>query len=226
MTKFPVILLDVDDTLFDFKMAEQSAIKETFDTFQIEPSDENIMLYSSINRKYWNKFDLGLITKERLLVERFEELLSMLKKDGDPELINKTYLSNLSKYSYIIPGADKFCEMLSKNHRLYIVTNGTVKAQVNRLKNAPFTKYITEVFISEKLGYQKPQKEYFDFVFNKIGLKNKEDAIILGDSITSDIKGGKNAGIATCLFDPLNEKDHSLCDFVISSYDEFFDIVD
>ena len=226
MIKFPVILLDVDDTLFDFSAAEKSAICDTFEAFGIANNPQNISLYSTINKGFWKKFDLGQITKERLLVERFEELFLRLGISGNAAKINNAYLENLSKYNYTFPGADEFCRKLSQNHNLYVVTNGTLHAQVRRLKTAPFTKYISKVFISEELGFQKPQKEYFDYVFEKIDLRDKNSAIILGDSITSDIMGGKAAGIKTCLFDPKNEKDHSLCDYSIGKYDEFFAIVD
>lgn len=225
--KFDIVLADADDTLFDFRYSEERAFKSTMKYYNVDYSDETYKMYSEINLSYWKKLERGEITKEQLKRLRYQDLFDRIGVKGiDTYEVNEMFLSNLSKESKLIDGAFDFVKKLHQYTKIYIITNGLIKAQTGRLKSSGLEEYVDGMFISEAIGYSKPSVEYFNYVFDKIDLVDKERIIVLGDSLTSDIQGGKNAGIATCKFnrDGINV-DSDLCDYQINSYDEFFDII-
>jgi 2-haloacid dehalogenase len=225
MKKYDVILLDVDNTLLDFTKSMQAALKETLEKFGVIYTDKIYARYNEINDNGWLRFERGEIEKGRMLIERFETLFAEIGLHIDCSTINDEYLTALSRYAFVLPGAKELCEALALNHKLYIVTNGTKIAQNGRLADSDLLQYMSGVFISEEIGFQKPQKQFFDYVFNAIENTNTERMIILGDSLSSDIQGGINAGIATCWYNPNGSNGGEKCDYVIKTLEEFLEVV-
>ena len=220
------IFIDLDDTILDFLKAEEVALSKTLKEFDIEPTNETVALYSSINDSLWKKLETNEMTREQILVTRFKMLFEQLNVDDDYALANETYKQNLSNGHWFIDGAEELLENLYKKHRLYIVSNGTTSVQKGRIKSANIEKYFEGIFLSQDIGYNKPSAKFFENCFKQIKDFDKNNAIILGDSVSSDILGGINAGIKTCLFDPKNKFSGDIKpDYVIHKLSEFLEIV-
>lgn len=199
---YKTVLFDLDDTIFDFHKAEAIAVRKTLDEFGIDSCDENVALYSRINAEQWQLLESGRFTRQQILVRRFELLFEQLGVDAAVEKVNNTYKRHLSLGHYFMPGAEEMIKRLCRDYELYIVSNGNISVQEGRIKSSGIAKYFKEIFISEKVGYDKPSKKFFDICFEKIPGLIKEKTIIVGDSLTSDIKGGNNAGIEACWYNP------------------------
>ncbi len=197
---FKHVFLDMDDTLLDFLLTERDAISNTLRAFGKEPTEERITTYSAINLETWERFERGEIPRERIFQERFETLFSYFGWSLDPAAFNEVYRTQLSLGHPLIPGAKELLDYLAPKYHLYIASNGTADTQDRRLRDAGIVDYFDQVFISERVGFHKPEKAYFDTCFAAIPGFRHEQAILIGDSLSSDILGGKNAGIATCWF--------------------------
>jgi 2-haloacid dehalogenase len=200
MRKYTTLLLDADDTLLDFHKAEAMAIETVCENFGIKYNEEVRQTYSEINAKLWRRLEKGEITRDVIKIRRFEEFAEITKNTASPFDMAQCYINALSKGGYLINGAKELCQELSKKYSLYIVTNGIATVQKSRLKLCGLLPYFNGVFISEEAGSQKPDKKFFDFVFNTIPEKDRSKVCIIGDSMSSDILGGLNAGIDTCYF--------------------------
>ena len=222
------LLLDLDDTLLDFKRAEAIAIRDAFVELGIEPSDENVALYSKINRSCWAKLELGEYTREEVLHNRFDMLFSHLGIKGDSHEAQRIYEHNLSKGAFYIPGAKELLEALQGKYRLYLATNGIVNVQTPRIEASGIGKYVIDIFVSEKIGYNKPDKRFFDAVFEKIDGFQLDETVIIGDGLASDIKGGINAGIKTIYFNPkrLENTTDIIPNYEINSLDELTSLLE
>lgn len=227
MAVFDVILFDADNTLFDFDRAEDEAIGIALKANGIEPTLEIKKRYVSINDGLWKAFEKGEINKEQIMNRRFKELFEELSIDADGKKCNADYLEALGEGSFLIPGAIELCQELSREHKLYIVTNGVSKTQHKRINKSTIKDYFQGVFVSEDVGYQKPQVEYFDYVFEKLALVDKSRILLVGDSLSSDIKGGINAGITTCWYNPkgLKNPEGLYIDFEIQTLEQVLEIV-
>lgn len=204
---YEILLMDIDNTLFDFDKAEDKAIHIALKHYDIEPTDEVVNTFKTINKGLWKKFELGEITKERLLAQRFEELFAYFKKDEHLERnisseVNTYYLSKLADSSDLMPYAYEVLESLSKRCKIYPVTNAVYKTQIKRINNSTVKDFFSGVYISEVIGIQKPYKGFFDFVFNDLKIEDKSKVLLVGDSLGADIIGGINYGIDTCWYNP------------------------
>ncbi len=205
MSKFKVILWDIDGTLLDFHPAERHAIQKCFREFGLgECTDEMVQEYSGINKRYWLALELGKITKEQVLVGRFRELFA--NHGIDEELatkVNAKYQMYLGDEVFFFPGVmDMIQDFKEQGLVQCAVTNGTKVAQVRKLSKSGLDQLLDYIFISEDVGYEKPAPEFFQKVFAQIGDYQPEEVLIVGDSLTSDMKGGKGADIRTCWFNP------------------------
>lgn len=194
------VFFDLDDTIFDFKKAEAVAVSKTLAEQGVNPDKAVVSRYSEINAVMWKRLEKGELTRAQVLVNRFAQLFEELGVKCNLEETKCKYEKNLSVGHYFIDGALEILKNLSKSYNLYLVSNGTLSVQEGRLNSSGIKKYFKGIFISEQLGFVKPQKEFFDAVFSKIPDFKKEEAIIIGDSLSSDIKGGNNAEIKTCWF--------------------------
>ena len=197
-----ILFLDLDDTILDFKKAEHIAIGKTIASFGVEPTEQVRQRYSQINKAHWEMLERGELTREEVGTRRFAEVFAQEGVEGDAVACNALYLKNLAIGHYFLPGAEEAVQRLSKKYRLYIASNGNASVQVGRMTSANLYPYFEKVFISEHLGANKPSKEFFERSFVQIPGFDPRKAMIVGDSLTSDILGGINAGIATCWVNP------------------------
>ncbi len=197
---FEFVFLDADDTILDFLMTERAAITESFLRFGLTPTDGLISRYSAINQACWERMERGEITRGRVLIERFERLFGELGADIDPHVFEDTYQTLLGQHAFLVEGAVDILAYLRPKYRLYIVSNGVAATQDSRFRDAGLTPWFDDIFISERVGFHKPDRAYFDACFAAIPGFSRDRAIIVGDSLSSDIQGGRNAGIATCWF--------------------------
>lgn len=200
MIKF--VFLDLDDTLLDFHLAERIALKATFDTVGVPSDDKVLARYSEINRSCWQRLERGEWTRTRVLVGRFRLLFDELGIFADPEMTQQIYEDRLCIGHYFMPGAMDMLNALFGKYKLYITSNGTARVQDSRIASANIARYFDGIFISQRVGADKPSRRFFDTVFSAIDGFARDDAVILGDSLTSDILGGLNAGIRTVYYNP------------------------
>ena len=197
LTKYKYLLFDADDTLLDFKAAEEVALKTVLKNNGLPHDDQTVKTYSVINLKYWKAFEKGEIERDQIFPLRFGEFLGVLGSDKDPMEINSQYFEALRQVHIMLPDADELVDYLVGKYKLYIITNGVAKTQHLRLKESGLQDKFDGIFISEELECQKPSLEYFNKVLAAIGNPRKEECLVLGDSISSDILGGKNIGVDT-----------------------------
>ena len=199
------LLLDLDDTILDFHKAERIALSKTFRDFGLEPAEDVLDLYHNINKWHWEQLELGTMTRDQVLVNRFGALFEKVGMTVDPAACAKSYESNLGIGHYFLPGAEEAVKRLSERCRLFLMSNGTATVQHSRLTSAGLYPYFEQVFISQEIGYNKPEKAYFDRCFERIPGFAPEKALMVGDSLTSDIKGGINAGLKTVWVNPAHK---------------------
>jgi len=225
---FEFLLLDLDDTILDFQKSEEYGIRKTLSDAGIEPTEQICLRYSQINKEHWKRLELGEITRERLLISRFEELYRELETDADPARSAVEYMDNMASVHFFLPGAEDAVHALSKKYRTFIVSNGTASAQERRLTSANLYPYFEKVFISQLIGINKPAKEFFDRCFAQIPGFDPQKALIVGDSLSSDIQGGINAGIATCWVNPNHKppKANIPADYEIERLSQLEDLLD
>lgn len=216
------VLLDLDDTLLDFHRAEAEAIRHTFTEIGIDPSDENVELYSKINRSCWAKLETGEYTRDEVLHNRFDMLFEALGVTKDAHETQRLYEYRLSLGAYYLDGARELLDTLYGKYRLYLATNGIVNVQARRIKDSGIGKYFDEIFVSERIGYNKPDKRFFDYAFDRIENFDRLETVIVGDTLTSDILGGINAGIKTVYFNKNAKKNDTgiVPDYEIGSLGE------
>ena len=199
------LFLDMDETILDFKKAEAVAIRKTLWDVGLEPTDAVCARYSQINHGYWERLERKEVTHEELMVGRFADLFAEYGVTADPAVIAPVYMANLSLGYDYLPGAEEALASLAKKYKVYIASNGVTDTQVKRIAGAGIGRYATEIFISGVVGVNKPDKGFFDYCFARIPGFDSQRAIIVGDSLTSDILGGINAGIRTCWVNPTHK---------------------
>ena len=193
------ILWDLDNTLIDFDIAEKNAIKSLFEKYNLGPcTDKMIKEYDKINKSYWKKFEKNEVDKKNGLVQRYVDFFKLYNLDTSiAREFNDAYQIALGDTIIYLDDSYNIIKSLKGKVRQCIVSNGTTAAQRNKLKKSKFDELFDDVFLSDEIGFEKPSVEFFDYVFDKIGVTDKSEVIIVGDSISSDIQGGENAGIKT-----------------------------
>ena len=209
------LLLDLDDTILDFHKAERIALSKTIRQFGVEPTEEVLNRYHQINKWHWEQLELGIMTRAEVLVNRFGALFQELGIDVEPAACAKSYESNLSIGHYFLPGAEEAVKKLHEKYRLFLVSNGTAAVQHGRLTSAGLYPYFEQVFISQEIGFNKPDKAFFDRCFDRISGFAPDRALMVGDSLTSDIKGGVNTGLTTVWVNP----EHKDCGDIHPDYE-------
>ena len=201
---YKYLLWDIDGTILDFVASERCAIKELFKRFKLgECTDEMIQIYSKINVKYWDALARNELTKPEVLIGRFNEFFTLMNIDtGVAEDFNKAYQLALGDYCIFVKDAKEILLSQKGKYTIAAVTNGTKIAQTKKLKTSGLDKIFDSIFISEDVGYEKPNVEFFRCVFDTLNIKDKSEVLIIGDSLASDIQGGINAGIDTCWYNP------------------------
>ena len=205
MKEYKILLLDVDDTLLDFKAAERDGICEVLKAYGEEPDEEKIARYSKLNEGLWKAFERGEIKRDTIMEVRFGRFFAKLGKEVNGPEAEKLYREQLNNSTVIIDGALEILEYLSGKYDLYVITNGVSKTQYNRLDKSGIGRYMKDIFVSEDAGCQKPRKEFFEYCFERLGTSDVSQMLVIGDSLSSDIRGGNNAGIDTCWFNRKGE---------------------
>lgn len=203
MKRYDFVLLDADNTLFDFDRAEHEALKRAMTERGYSFTPETEEIYLSINRELWARFDRGEVEQKWLTVERFRRLNEALGGRSDPETFNRDYLTYLGEGAFLLPGAEPFCRALREaGCTLALATNGVARVQRARLAASPLAPYFPHLFISEELGAQKPQAAFFQPMLAALGVTDKSRCLMVGDNLGSDIRGGADAGLDTAWFNP------------------------
>jgi 2-haloacid dehalogenase len=202
LQKYQTLFFDVDDTLLDFAGAEKLALRLLFEEQQIPYTPEIEAEYKRINRGLWEAFEEGNLNRDEVLNTRFTLLFKKYGQEVDGVLFEQAYRRHLEQGHDLIDGAMEIITALKNHYDLYIVTNGVSKTQDQRLRASGLHPIFKGIFVSEDTGYQKPMKEFFEYVFARIPNFSVGQGLIIGDSLTSDIKGGQMAGMDTCWFNP------------------------
>ncbi len=200
MRKYRYILFDADDTVFDFRECERLAFIASLKAFGVENGEEIHPIYHDINDALWKKLELGLVTRDIIKTERFAELIrvtGVLEESRTKDLAHE-YMEQLACQNILYPYSLDTCAKLAEKYDLYFITNGLTYTQNKRLFPSPVIKYFKKVYISEEMGCAKPSREFFDIVIGDIGDTDLSDYLVVGDSLTSDIKGAVNYGIDSC----------------------------
>ena len=195
---YTTLLLDVDGTLLDFNEAERQGVCAVMEHFGLTPSPERIHDYHEVNSGWWKAFERGDVQRDDIFANRFHDFFAKYGLDVASSEAEPLYRSYLNSSAVLIKDALEICAWLKERYDLYVVTNGVSTTQYKRLNDSGLDQFFTDIFVSEDTGSQKPNKEYFDYCFERIPEKDKSKKLIIGDSLTSDIKGGKIAGIDTC----------------------------
>ncbi len=221
------ILFDMDNTILDFNKAERSALIKTLIQLDIEPAESTLHRYHELNIAQWKLLELGKLTRKEVKLRRYRLLFEELGLERSAEEAVGIYERFLGQGHYYMEGAEELLQKLSQNYRLYIVTNGTASVQKGRVESAGLKKYVKDIFVSETLGYNKPSKKYFDLCFEQIPDFRRENTIIVGDSLSSDIQGGINAGLITVWLNTENIANDSeiIPDYEITKLDQLEEIL-
>ncbi|MCL2603489.1 MAG: YjjG family noncanonical pyrimidine nucleotidase [Defluviitaleaceae bacterium] len=199
MKKYDVFLFDADNTLFDYDAAEKNALTIILALYGLPFNEELHEKYREINAAVWAAFGRGEMTKTQLQHIRFKRLFAHMGADDDVSAFNDGYLEELGKGSQLIEGAYEICKAITERGKtLYIITNAILKTQQNRIKHSAISPFISDSFISEVVGYEKPHIKFFEHVLAQIPPTKKENILVIGDNLYADIQGGINTGLDTC----------------------------
>ncbi|GGN90802.1 YjjG family noncanonical pyrimidine nucleotidase [Saccharibacillus kuerlensis] len=203
MKNYRYILFDADDTLLDFRRCEREALASS-----LSEADLNLDLadcltqYTAINRALWLDFEQNKVTQAQLRSERFRRLFVELGIEGDSESFGAIYLRHFAAGSFLTPDALAICDALKPSYDLSIITNGVSDVQFSRISGSELKDHFDHIIVSDDAGFAKPAPEIFDYALRKIGCVDKSEVLIVGDSLSSDIRGGHNYGIDTCWYNP------------------------
>lgn len=200
--RYDYLLFDADNTLFDFDRAEERALQATLEFFGYPLDSDTRELYRIINRVLWRRLDLGEISREALVVERFALFDRAMGGSRDAAALNRFYLDRLSEGAELLPGAEALCRSLAPRATLALVTNGGARAQRGRLARSALAGLFPYVFISEEVGWQKPQREFFSHVCSAMAIRDRRRAVVIGDNLVSDVQGGLQSGLDAVWFNP------------------------
>ena len=228
MAKYYCILFDADNTLLNFDAAESKALADTLVNYGIEPDAETVQTYRTINEELWRQLEKGQLRREKLMSERFTRFLKAIDAAGDGAEMNRYYLEQLSLHPDLAsPEVLDVLRELSEVATLAVVTNGFQKVQSRRLAESGVENFLEDVFVSEKMDAEKPNRKIFDAALRALGVENREHVLMVGDSLTGDVQGGINAGLDTCWFNPHHQENPGkiLPTYEISSLEELYPLV-
>jgi len=200
--RYPWLLLDADGTLFDYERAEAAALTLAFAESGLPYDPRSLQVYNELNQDMWLAFERGEVSADVLRVERFRRLFDALGLGCDAERFSERYLARLGERADLIGGAEELLRSLYGRVGMVLITNGLQNVQRSRLAHSTISSYLTEVVISEEVGAAKPDSRIFDAAFEKMGCPARQEVLIVGDSLTSDIQGGNQYGVDTCWYNP------------------------
>lgn len=236
---YKLVLLDLDDTLFDYSKTEEAALRRTFEELGFfaeselgQEKKEEIYekikdRYKDVNLQLWKDLEKGAVDKDRLKVVRFEKIIEEFDLKYNPYEISELYLKKLGEGIFPFEATEKLCEYLHSKYKVGIVTNGIKEVQYPRIENSVIAKYIDKIIISDEVGVNKPDKRIFEYAINYFQIMDKAEVIMIGDSLGADIKGGQNAGIDTCWVNLRNNVNDAgiIPEYEIGNLEELFEIL-
>ena len=228
MAKYYCVLFDADNTLLNFDAAESKALAETLVNYGIEPDAETVQTYRTINSELWRQLEKGQIKREKLMAERFTRFLKAVNAAGNGVEMNKFYLDQLSTHPDLTsPNVLDVLRELSEVATLAVVTNGFDRVQSRRVRESGILDFVEDVFVSEKMDSEKPNRKIFDAALRALGVENREHVLMVGDSLSSDVQGGVNAGLDTCWYNPNHAENPGkvVPTYEISSLEELYPLV-
>lgn len=199
---YPWLWFDADGTLFDYDRAEGIALRKTFQVLGLRYEDRYLDVYRRVNAELWRAFERQEVTQAVLRERRFELMLQAVELDGSPELWSNTYIEQLAACTDLLDGALEVLKALHRSCRIAILTNGLQAVQRGRLARSSIKEYISEMIVSEEIGTAKPHRSFFETAFARTGNPAESEVLMIGDSLTSDIKGAADCGIDTCWYNP------------------------
>lgn len=230
MRKYTTVFWDLDQTLLDFDCSMEYALQAVFAQYGLKINEEMTARYSVINRSYWLRLESGELSKEQVTVGRFRTFFEELGiTHVSPEELNVDYQRELGSVFFFMEGSKELVALLKeRGYRQYVVTNGVNATQANKMRLSGLDRIMDGVFVSELMGYPKPRKEFFDGCFAALSDVDRNKCILVGDSLTSDMRGAENAGIASCWFNPeKQEKDVDVrTDYEIRRLEELISILE
>jgi len=209
MSRYRWILVDLDGTLLDFHRAESGALRQTADEFEISLSKEAVASYAAINAALWKDFEQGTITALGIRNVRFARWLDALGIEREATALSKRFLQLLVEHSTFLEGAEDLLNSLRESVHMALITNGFADVQRGRVSRFALDRWFDPILISEELGLSKPNPGIFEVALQRMGNPAKQDVLILGDSLSSDIRGGAEFGIDTCWFNPEQSANNS-----------------
>ncbi|MCB0670112.1 MAG: YjjG family noncanonical pyrimidine nucleotidase [Saprospiraceae bacterium] len=196
------LLYDLDNTLLDFDSGAEKSLNETFEEFELKNKQALIASYHQVNHRCWQRFEQGEIDIPTLKRLRFELFVTENSLDMNPAMLNRSYLTRLSQQVKEIDGARTLLDQSHRRFDLVLVTNGFAEVQHPRIERSGLRSYFKHVIISEEIGSNKPSVSFFEHAFRLMEQPERDQVMIIGDSLSSDIKGGSDFGIKTCWFNP------------------------
>ncbi len=203
------ILFDADNTLFDFDRSEKFALEQAFSDFDIPFSDEFVAIYHDVNKQCWKAFEEGAMDQNTLRSKRFELFLEQIEARGDAGKMGTNYLQHLANTDFMVDGARTLLNRLLGKFKMAIVTNGLQDVQRPRVRKTQTMHFFEAIIVSEEIGASKPGRAFFEYTFEQIGQPTKSSALMVGDSLNSDIRGGNEFGIDTCWFNPGKQRNET-----------------
>lgn len=224
---YKVVILDLDNTLIDFDYMEDRSLKAMLDHFNVSWDAKMVEDYKIINQNLWEGLEKGLYKKSEILIKRFDDLKNKYNLTYDSNNANDYYLSGMANYTKYLPYGLEILEKLSGKCTLVMLTNGVEEAQNKKIDKLGLRAYFDAIIISETVNLHKPDIKIFEYMSDQIGMTNKEEMIIIGDSISSDIQGGINYSIDTCYYNPQNKMipNHINVQYEIASLEELTEIL-
>ncbi|MCM3600833.1 YjjG family noncanonical pyrimidine nucleotidase [Robertmurraya korlensis] len=209
MKAYKYLFFDIDDTLLDFQATEKEALRALFAEQNMVLTADEERRYKEINQSLWNAYENGKIDRDEVLNTRFSTFFSHYDLEVDGSLLERKYRSYLEQGHHLIDGAMDLIMNLQHQYELYIVSNGVSKTQDRRLRDSGLFPFFKNIFVSEDTGFHKPMKQFFNYVFDRIPNYIPGQGLIIGDSLSADIKGGQISGLDTCWFNPLRKENQS-----------------
>ena len=201
--KKDIFLVDADDTVLDFHGASELSLKNAFLQCGIAWKEEYLNEFRTLNAGLWEALERKELTRDKLMECRFPLLMERLGlHEVDGHTFNRIFLQSLADNPIYMDGAQRFLQTLGSMGRVYIVTNGTAWIQKRRFEIANLYSYACDVFVSDLIGFNKPAKEYTDYVISHIENFDKERAVWIGDSLSADIKAANEANITSIWYNP------------------------
>lgn len=221
------VLIDIDNTLLDFNACAKKAMIDGFFQWNLPFAEEFFEKFKVINDELWRKIEMGIISRKELHQIRWQTVFDAIGVKADGPQFEQLFLKLIFDSCEQVEGALDLVKYLSEKYDLYVASNGLYKQQINRLTRAGLIDYVKKIFSSEVIGHQKPAYEFFEACFNDLPGVKKEEIIMIGDSLTADIKGGNSFGIKTLWYNyhKENAKGINEADYVVDSLAEIKEIL-